>query len=183
MTAAPEPTEEGGIWVRTELDPIKNSYVVTIDYGTDHSLGIDPSNVVQHVSAVYAAAHRAEYDAAVVRQLDNLVGREHAAQLITDMRSDRPPIDQSALAPLELLPGVNQAGDPFIAIMLAGKPVGQWTVSDALEHAEAVSSAVHVADLDTIYYRTLVNLVGLDAARASRAVADLINHRAPAVTS
>ncbi|MGH3813433.1 MAG: hypothetical protein ACRDUV_13425, partial [Pseudonocardiaceae bacterium] len=170
------------VWIKSEPTVDGTAYVVTLEASDDVAVTLTPERALRYAWGVLDAAHRASYDAAVLAQLTS-VGRqqlsvETVAQMVIDMREDRPPLDEAATAPLRFEPGVSQAKQhPFLGIYLNGERLGQWAVADAREHAMAVLEAVVVADLDGGYYRALTGLVGLEEPRARNVVADIANHR------
>lgn len=172
MTAA----EPGVIWVRSDI-AADGTYVVAMETDQDTSFVMDRDTAVAHVFAVVDVAQRAAYDAAVIAQLTKTgVDLDAAVELVAGIRADRPPV--VIPGPLELVPGVSQkTREPFLTVQVNGKPVGQWTVEDAEQHATYVLGAVAVADLDSGYYRALRGMLQLDEQRARNVVDDLANHR------
>lgn len=166
------------VWVRTEPSLDGRTYVVTVEASEDLACTLSPQEATQYALAVLTAASRADYDASVARQMTKVVGSKDAVlQLVTDLRRDRPPLDDSATAPLTFEPGVNSKHQPFLLLKLNGEPVGQWDVEDARSHALAVMEAVVCADLDSAYYRALTSLVGIEEPRARNVVEDLARWR------
>lgn len=168
------------VWIRSEPTIDGSTYVVTLEVGQDSAITFDRQRATAYALGVLDAAHRAAYDAAVMQQMHKKLGiaLEDGAQLVVDLRKDRPPLSSEATAPIALDPGVTARDQkPFLAISVHGKRVGQWTVDDAREHALAVLETVVAADLDANYFRALVGIVGIDAGRAQQAVADIANHR------
>jgi len=171
-----EPVQE--IVVRSDVAP-DGSYVVAMEFGPDESFILDRQGARDWATSVIAAAAAADYDAAVLRQLSAIEGmeREHTAQIISDLRAERP---ATRTGPLELVPGVsNRDGRGFLTIHLHGKVQGQWELDDALSHALAVVEVEAIVDLDATYRKVLVGLVGLDDLRARNVVAQLEEHRRP----
>ena len=162
------------VWIKTEPTVDGSAYVVTIEASDDRAMVLTPDRALRYASAILAYVARAEYDAAVVRQLRNLVDDMTAVgQIVTDLRTDRPPISDDATAPLRFEGGVSAfTGKAFLHIAIDGK-VGQWEIPAAKEHALAVLEAVSAADLDSGYYRALRGMVGLDENRARQVIDDL----------
>ena len=167
------------VWINTEPSVDGAGYVVTLSASDDVAVTLTPDRALRHAVGVLRAAHRAAYDAAVVRQLTRKVNveMEAAAQVLKDLREDRPPLDSADTEPLSFEPGVNKDLEPFLIISVNGKPAGQWSAEAAEEHAMFVLSSVVVADLDSAYYRTLTGLVGLEEPRARNIVEDIGNWR------
>lgn len=169
---------DAAVWIKTEPSTDGSAYVVTAEFSDDRAKTLTPEVALRYGSAVLAAAQRAEYDAAVARQLTRIGSDLDAAlQIVTDLRNDRPPLDDEATAPLALDPGVNKRLAPFLVVKIDGEAVGQWTVGAAREHASHVLEAVAAADLDSNYYRALTGIVGLDEGRARAVVGDLGQYR------
>lgn len=155
---------EGVLWVASE-QTLDGPYVVSFCHGV-HAWVRTPSECLAYASAVVAAAHRADHDAAVVRQMISVgVTPDEAGHLMLELRADRPPL--AGLAPLDLQLGVSGDGEyhPFLIVVVHGEVVGQWTVGDALDHAGVVLGMVATADLDNAY-RALLLSTGLDSAGA-----------------
>lgn len=164
------------VWIKTEPSVDGARYVVTIEASEDLATTLSPDRALRYASGVLEAASRADYDAAVFKQVTALTSLQAARQLVVDLRGDRPPLDDEATYPIALEPGVNRSQEPFLTIRINGEPVGQWGIQDARSHALGVLEAVGRADLDSAYYRTLVGTVGLDENRARQVVADVGNH-------
>jgi len=167
---------ERKIWIRTAPD-LDGAYRVSVEFDEDSAFPMSEETAAQYAHYVLAAAAAAEHDAAIVAQLSELTGdMKAAAQIVVDLRADRPAM--TAVSPLSLEPGVSAlTGEPFLKVSVAGEPAGQWTTGDAREHAIAAMEAVHVADLDGAYLRVLRGAVQLDEQRARGVVGDLINWR------
>jgi len=169
---------ESAVWIKTEPSVDGSTYMVTVEIDNDRAIALTPDSAPRYAMTILEAIARAEYDAAVYQQLHTLVPDQLAvAQIIRDLRKDRPDIDTSATKPLEIEPGVNSKGKPFLDVLIDGKKVGHWTMQAAREHVLAALEVTAVADLDAGYYRALIGLVGLDEARARNVVDDLQHHR------
>lgn len=164
-------------WVRTQPTPDGKGYAVVLEFTDDVSASVTPEEAHRYTAAVMAAVARAEYDAAVLRQLTALVDEGSAVQAISDMRQDRIPLDFDMCRPFWVAPGVNQEGKPFLHLMLDDKPFGQWSIGAAKRHAINVLECVAGADLDAAYLRYLKGTVGLPENSALGAIQDLGNHR------
>lgn len=182
----------GHVWLRSAPSADGSTYVVTLEVSADRVLTLTPTLAVAYASAVLAAAARADYDAAVLRQLTSAdgLGVDHrtAAGLLADsVRPDRPPLPDPTDGMLTLTPGVSLTPDrqlrPFLVVNLDGQPAGQWTPDDARAHAMTALEAVAVADLDAGYYRALIGPVGTDPDAARRVVDNLAEFRIPLTTT
>jgi hypothetical protein len=152
--------------------------MVTIEFSDDRSIPLTPDSAPRYAMTILQAVARAEYDAAVYRQLHDLINNEAAVVgLIRDLRQDRPEIDHAATAPLTVEPGVNRKGQPMLTVSVDGQALGQWTMEGAREHVLTALEVTAVADLDAGYYRALTGSVGIDEGRARAVIADLNNHR------
>lgn len=176
--------DETTIWIQTEPSVDGSTYIVTLSVG-DFISALTPTTAVTHARAVLQAAQRAEYDAAVYAQILDTIGKQNdtsaeeanqlAAQVIVDLRKDRAPAGDAA--PLELSPGVNQKGKPFIGIHINKKQIGQWKVSQAREHALAVLEVSEAADLDAAYHRALRGLIKVEDHVARNVISGLAQYR------
>ena len=170
---------DGEIWIKTEPTVFGETYVVSVQFGEDRAVTLTPTRALEYASTVLAHAQRAEYDAAVLKQLRTKgIGDDQAIMsMIVDMRKDRPPVDGEPTAPMQLSEGVNAEAKPFLAIHLDGSKWGQFEVRQAREHALGVLEAVEAADLDAGYYRILTGAVGLEEGVARAVVNDLASYR------
>ncbi|MEU8279537.1 hypothetical protein ACFYOK_29525 [Microbispora bryophytorum] len=167
----------GSIWVQSDLLP-DGTYVAAVHYDDDRSRVLGRDAALRYAATVHDAATRAEHDAAVVAQMAKL-GLPHAtaAQALWDLRNDRPPLDDAAIAPLRLKPCVSaQRGVGYLEVQIGARLVGQWDPDDARDHAANVLTVLAAVDLDAAYRRYLMTTVELDAALAQDAVGDLANH-------
>lgn len=170
------------VWVKTEPSLDGKTYTVTLEATDDVAVVLDPDKAVRYAWGVLDAAHRAAYDAAVIRQMQGRLKlpMDVIGQLITDLRADRPDLDDGATYPFRLEPGVAaRNGKPFLALYLQGQDeqLGQWDFDDARQHALHVMESVKVADLDAAYRLALTSVVGIEDARALNVVDDLGNWR------
>lgn len=171
----PNTEKKNTVWIKTEPTIDGSTYVVTIEASEDRSVILTPDRALRYASTILNHVARAEYDAAVARQLGNLIeDRKMLGQMVTDLRQDRPPISDDATTPLSFEGGVSAfTGKAFLHIAIDGKKIGQWDIPDAKAHALAVLEAVSAADLDSGYYRVLRSMVGLDENTARRVIGDL----------
>lgn len=169
------------IWVISDVAP-DGTYVTTVHAGEDVAVTLDRDRAVAYAVAVLAATTRARYDAAVWRQMLTISGgraagdgaEEIAALVVRGLREDRPPIDDSATAPLAFEPFVShRTKEPGVFVSLNGKKISQWDVSDAEGHALHVLQIMLGVDLDASYWRHLIGTVGLEDWRARAIVGDL----------
>jgi hypothetical protein len=162
------------IWIRTTPTPDGNAYVVVLEFDTDTARTLTPDEAMAYARTLLRAIAYAEYDAAVYKQMRKLeVDHSGIGGLIADIRRDRPPIDPEPTAPLVFAPGVNLLGKPFVTLHRDGEPIGQWNVRPARRHALGVMQAVAMADMDTLYLRTLTAAVGVDEGLTRQAVSDV----------
>lgn len=171
--------EPGSIWVRSDVLP-GGGYGIVIDFDADHSTRLDEASAVRYALAVLDAVQAAEYDAAIIRQLHGKLGLDQqvAAEFVAkEARPTRRALRPTG-TPLALTPGVSHRdGRGFLSVTVAEKPVGQWELTDAREHARHILEAVVAVDYDDAYYAALTGPLGLDADRARAVVADIGEHR------
>lgn len=192
-TPAPAPDEPGAgaVWVESGVAP-DGTYVVELHAGGDWSTILDRDRAIAYAAAVHDIAARAEYDAAVYRQLT--AKGVHPAQVtafvVDDLRPERPPAEYAiaVTAPLAFTPGVSADNGPFVLVHLhlPGPPTGtpdalisQWTPAEARTHAGHVLDTLAVVDLDAGYRRLLVGVMGLDDPTARAVIGNLGEHRHP----
>jgi hypothetical protein len=171
---------ESKLWVKSDVHA-DGTYGITIELG-DQVRGLSTEDAYRHARAVLALAQRAEYDAAIVRQLsDKKLGLAVADAVLTvaTMRTDRPTIDPADTWPIALEAGVNPDLIPFLSVWAKGVQVGQWTVADARSHALAVLETTEVVALDQSYLAFLISDegIGLDEGTARAVVEDIVNFR------
>lgn len=166
--------EPAGFWIRTEPTIDGKAYVVTLSLSDDFSMTLTPIRATAYAGALLAAVAQAEYDHAILRQFREKlgVGDDVAAQMILDVRRDRPRLEAVGLA---FIPGVSvRLQHPYIQVNgRDGTEYGQLDAHAGRRHALGVLEAVPAADLDAGYYRALRSLVNLDEARAREVVEDI----------
>lgn len=165
--------EGDGLWVVSDRAP-DGTYVVTVSVDADLAVTLNREQAVAYCLAVVDVAGRAEYDSAILRQMENVgVSLDAAVQVVTDLRQDRPGLD-AVFGPFRFEPVVsNRTGEPVVAIHGPRAQAAQIAAGDAKLHAVHVLEALAVADLDAGYLRLLRSLIGLDDARARQVVDDL----------
>lgn len=174
----PRPEIGDAIWVisdRTHNDV----YVTAVQVGPDTTIVLDRDRAVRYGMTVITAVQYAEYDAAVFAQAkDTGMDDRTAAQMVMDLRADRPPLDDDATAPLRFDPILAfKTKEAAVHVSLQGELFSQWTAADANGHAMHVLQVASAVDLDGAYRRYLFGTVGLDAARAAMLVDDLGHYR------
>jgi hypothetical protein len=170
------------VWIRTEPTLDDDGYMVTLSVGEDAAVTMTPDRAFAYARTLLGHIARADHDAAVVRQMRKVIGTDakamrNIAQLILDMRSDRPPLDDESTAPLRYEPGVNQSHKGFIACFHQGEQFGTWSLKAAKRHALGMIEVVENANLDAAYLRALTGLVGIDKPRALNVIDDLAKFR------
>src|SRR5438093_11572668 len=129
--------------INTEPTIDGSAYVVTLQASDDVAVTLTPDRALQYALGILRAAHHAAYDAAVLRQMTSInIKMEAAAEVVSTLRKDRPPLDHDATRPLRLDPGVNRYLEPFLIVSVNDDRVGQWSVEDAEQHAMFVLSTV-----------------------------------------
>lgn len=174
-------TEEDSIWIRTEPSVDGSTFMVTVEFGQDRSITLDEQGAFQYAKAILTAVQYAEYDAAVLKQMRELMpgaDEQTVMQLVVDMRNERPEPDFTGYEPFALVPGVSiYSGKGFLTVMLDGKRAGQWDIPAAREHAMMAIEALIVADLDNTYLKILKGIVGLEDEKSRQVVAQLVRFR------
>jgi hypothetical protein len=155
------------------------SYVPTLQITDDRAVTFDDHRqAVEYAMFVMTAAELADYDAAVFRQATSMgMDRPVAAHMVAELRNRRPPIPDEATAPLRFVSIVTLKGKPAVQIFLDGEPFGQWSPGSARRHAQQVLRAVLAAELDGVFYRYAVDVLGVDEPSSRALVTDLARHR------
>lgn len=178
MSSSDEHDREG-IWVYSDLTADgQSNYTVTVSADPDTVFSLKADAAMRYVAAVFRAATVAQHDAAVIHQLSTKLGldKKMAAMTIVDLRDDREPAAVEATAPLRFEAIVsNTTGRPYVHVSTRKKQLTQWTPEDCFHHGSAVLQVLAGVDLDSAYFRYLVNTVGIDAPRARAVVNDLGN--------
>jgi hypothetical protein len=169
------PQPSGEIIIQSDLAADLRTYITTVQTGHDTIRTLTPTDCLAWATTVLCAAMQAEHDALVLRQLTGPLGMplKLAVTVIADLRADRPPLDDATTSPLHLEPGVNTAREPFLAVHLGGKRVGQWTCEDARSHAQGILEVMAAVDLDAAFYRYLTGTLNLEPDQARAMVATL----------
>lgn len=175
---------EESIWVTTEpsleahrTQPGGTEYVVSVQFNADSSIVLSREEAPEYAYAILGWVAQAEYDAAVLRQMETRVSKEVVVQLILDLRALRSPIASGVTGPLALTPGVNQNGEAFLDVVIDGERVGQWSPQDARSHAISVLESQVVAGLDADYLEVLCAKVQVSEITGRSCVQDLANYR------
>lgn len=174
----PTQAEGEGLWVFTEPDD-HGGYVTVVSIDQDWSVSLDRESALRYAVACLEAAARVEFDAAVWTQMTRKLELSPVAavRLVEDdLRPDRPPLPEPAPG-LAFLPGVTEAGKPFIHIVLHGQPHAQMDPPALRQHAMYVLETPIAAELDAGYRRALVGIIGIEEVRAANVIGDLASHR------
>lgn len=168
---------DDGLWVYSDVAP-DGTFVVTVSAGPDAAVTLDRDGAVAYAVALIDVAGRAEYDAAVLRQLGHAGLSEDATlPFVRELRADRPP-PAATFGPLRFEPIVShRTREPIVEIHVGEGPDRYGMSPDAARgHATHVLDVLAVADLDAAYLRRL-RLTGLEDDRARAVVEDLGKHR------
>jgi hypothetical protein len=169
--------EPAGLWAISDIAP-DGTYITTVQYGDDLAIPLTRDGAQRYAIAVLTACQHATYDAAVLAQMTKMTGKTiTAAELVFDLRKDRPPVDNRATRPLRFEPYCSAFGKPGIFLWFAGEKVAQLDIAAAQGHALGVLNASIVVDLDAAYRRLLVDTVGTDEELARTVVGELAHHR------
>lgn len=173
------------IWVTSDR-AANNRYVATVHPTPDVSIPLDHLKAVAYATTVIRTVAYAEYDAAVIRQLQPTLAagsRKEAARMVMMLRDRRKIIDPAPTAPLIFTGGVSAfTGEPFVHVHLHRNAITQWTPDEARSHAMYVLDAAIVARLDQGYLAFLCDAIKLDQDVAIVAVDDLRRHRVEGAT-
>ena len=179
MSAPPERDHDsiGGLLV--SADPLPDgTYTAVLSVNGDRSRAMDPDDIRAYARTSYAVAAAAEYEQAVYAQaIATEMPIKAALALVAVLRSERPPFDHDATAPVRFVPGLNGLGEAFIIVELDGKPVGQFAATDLRHHAAGVALVESVVALDTAFRRVLVTHFGLPDRVARQTVDALGGYR------
>jgi hypothetical protein len=161
------------VWVRTVPSLDGTHYTSVLEISDDIACSLNGTVSVRHALAVLDTCARAEYDAAVIRQLGNTP--ETGVSVVTAIRKTRTIIGWPTR--LTLTPVVSSTtGRALVHVRIDGHVVGQWTLDDARAHAVAVLEAQESAELDTAYLLT-ITASGVDPDYAMRIIDALNAHR------
>jgi hypothetical protein len=163
------------VWVQSNLTGDRPS-TVTIKIDDRPVRTCDRTEANDYAQAMLAYAQRAEYIAAMFRQLTEELGVAHpqAREIVQGILMGVPSIPARRTAPLVVklavgthvvraVPGAPQGA---LLIELNGVRLGRWDVRRARAHALQVLDAVEAADLDTAYLRFLNSMeLGRDEAQ------------------
>lgn len=177
--------DDTSIWVHTDPND-DGTYVATLELAPGLSVALDHDVAHAHAAHVLAAAQRAEYDAAIMGQLVHALtvkgepkeqALQYAAKSLDDIRQTRPELPASP-TPIRLLPGVSVfTGQPFLVLFVREEEVGQWSVSDARQHALFVLETVDAAELDNGYFKAIQDIFDVAPHVAENMISDLDRFR------
>lgn len=131
---------------------------------------------MRYAQAVLTAAVQAQYEEMLWGQLSHRLGMEEQAMamLLVELRELRPVIPDGWTAPLRFTPIFGQASRKgLVTVSYRGIDFTQWSYEDTAGHGRAVVEAAAAAPLDAMYYRYLIDSIGLDKALASTVVVAL----------
>ena len=164
------------VWIRTEPVP-GGDYIAILEVDGFGGTILDRTTALRYAYGLLQAAATAEYEALVVAQmLEKEVGTTDVAEFIAALRQHRPA--SVSLPPLTFVPGVSQSTrEGFLRVDIDGQQAGQWSLEEARDNALGLLEAHAVAILDSAYYRTLTEVVGVKPDVARAAITDLARLR------
>lgn len=174
--------EESKVWVTTQPTIEGGDFALEVHYHQDHVFALSRAEGIEYAMAWIEAISRADYQAAIMAQMTQVVGDEDdAAQAVLDFRN------QSGHGEIEA-PGSGFTLTPGVAKDDDNQPVGfvecialhdawTWRGDAVRDHASHVLEGVCVAPLDAAYLRTLVHSIDIDEGRARQVIEDLGNYR------
>lgn len=191
----PLPSEAGTIQVRSGIGPEAGApYVATISVTDDVSMALTRHRAAAYARAVLEVAARADYMAAVTRQMRRVMGNKPPAGgldteesvnwFVQQLVEELPDLDGEATWPLVFEPGRHRPTDsPLVAVFLTQGSqqrvtVGHWSPASARHHARGVLDAAVYADLDTTYRGMLKGVIGIDEQRSRAIIANLSEYLA-----
>lgn len=155
------------VWVETNF-PGDRTSAVTIKVDGREVRTFSQTEAHAYAQAVLAYAQRAEYIAAMFRQLTEELGVAHVEtrEIVQGILMGVPTIPESRTAPLVIKLAVGThvvravPGPPegILLIELDGVRLGRWEVAQARDHALQVLEAAEATDLDTAYLRFLTTM-------------------------
>ncbi len=74
--------------------------------------------------------------------------------------------------------GVNPQGEPFVQLLKGGKVIGQMSVTEARDHARAMTEAAEAAETDAFIFTWVIKQVGAGPQQAAGLIADFRRYRA-----
>lgn len=165
-------------WVTSDL-AADGTYIVSVHIG-DRLWPLSREEAHRHAVALVTQAERAERDAALMRLFTGRLSMpEHLAGafVLKDVRPDRPEVDEPG--PLRLVTGVTPGPEyrPFLTLHLDGEPVGQWSVTDARQHALKVMEVVECVDEDNRLFVAMRGLLEAPVGTIRAVIDDLANYR------
>lgn len=169
--------QQPAVWVKSDTD-MHGNYLLTVEYSPDTAESFDQTGAIAYAMELFTAAAYANYDAAVLAQSAQQFDMPMPviANMITNLRADRAPLNQAALGLLKLEPSISATSHkPFLRCSLTNDdPLEwQWDPKDVEQHALYVLQAYPVTILDSAYRRHLVGNVGIDPSRAALVVDNL----------
>lgn len=186
-----DPRDVHTVWVvQLPCPDVGDDYAVALVASPDESTdeAVTASSVLlgylrgyqpmRYASAVLAAAAQARHEQMVWAQLTTVLNldAEAAAPILAHTRRNRPSIRDSDTAPMTFAPILGMSDmRGRINVSLHGVHIGQWDIDACVEHAQAVVTGHHMAQLDTSYYQRMRDerLVGLDEMQARLVVSGL----------
>ncbi len=163
--------------VRSDVLPT-GAYGVTVTLGADEAWHMDAARALAYGAGCVAAATTANHDAAVIRAFvaGGMPEETASAFVVSDLRPDRPAVDERT-APLLFIPGVSAfTGRPFLRTMIGRRAVGQLSPDELCVHAIGVLTAAAAVDLDAALFRAMRERMGAEEPPARAFVGKLGAH-------
>lgn len=172
------------VWIHTQPDVLGETYLVTVSVGSDYTQTFTPEEAVQYAHYLSTVLARAEYDAAVIKQLTSRgLEKPVAAHFVVDLRDERPDLDDRWILVATPfvgfrtgLPGVTMSLNPAYC---GGRDdeLGAWEADQVRDHINHMLASPQAADLDAAYLRMLKGVIGLDDGVARAVVGSLDEYR------
>ena len=74
--------------------------------------------------------------------------------------------------------GVNSRGEPFVQLLRGETIIGQMSVTEARDHARAMTEAAEAAETDAFVFQWVTKMVGAGPEQAAGLLADFRRYRA-----
>lgn len=168
---------ERAVWVSSAVSA-RGGYLITVHYTPDRSVSLDPIRALTYVSAAIGVAARAEYAAAVLKQLKGIgIDDKHAGPTIGELMHDG--WEGAELAEgVRLVPLIAKRDrQAYIRLEVDGERITQWRPADARQHALQLLDVRACVDLDARYRHYLTDTIRLAEETAAALVGDLARYR------
>lgn len=149
--------------------------MLVITYDDDNALSLVRTDLLDYCATMIEAMTRAQYAEGVRRQLGSIgVPEQYVIPTVVELREEWPELQQ--FGPYRIVPIVSFEGRVSVQVQKSDDVIVQFAPHNVAEHVIHAMQVYAAADLDSSYSRYLRGVIGIDAARASAAVAALGEH-------